>query len=70
MSYRDSDLIDDAMLELIEPSDCNDLLENDQVHYLDGHLINAYEVFVNTEPFLRCVTSSHSVEVSQPVANT
>jgi len=39
-----------------------------QVHYLDAHVINAYEVFVNTEPFLRCVTSSHWAEASQPVA--
>lgn len=40
-----------------------------QVHYLDEHSVNAYEVFVNTEPFLRCVTSTHS-ESSLPKANT
>jgi hypothetical protein len=40
-----------------------------QVHYLDEHRTNAYEVFVNTEPFLRCVTSTHS-ESTMPKANT
>lgn len=40
-----------------------------QVHYLDEHSTNAYEVFVNTEPFLRCITSSFS-ESSFPKANT
>ena len=40
-----------------------------QVHYLDDHSTNAYEVFINTEPFLRCVTSAYS-EPSLPKANT
>ena len=46
-----------------------------QVHYLDEHAVNAYEIFVNTEPFLRCVTTSQSADVqasltSSPKANT
>ena len=36
-----------------------------QVHYLDGHVINAYEVFVNTEPFLRCVTSAPALAAAE-----
>ncbi|XP_046455582.1 uncharacterized protein LOC124203051 isoform X2 [Daphnia pulex] len=40
-----------------------------QVHYLDEHSTNAYEVFINTEPFLRCITSAFS-ETSFPKANT
>jgi len=37
-----------------------------QVHYLDEHGVNAYEVFVNTEPFLRCVTSSETSASPKP----
>lgn len=40
-----------------------------QVHYLDEHGVNAYEVFVNTEPFLRCVTSA-APETTAPKPNT
>lgn len=38
-----------------------------QVHYLDEHAVNAYEIFVNTEPFLRCVTTAPSATLDAGV---
>lgn len=33
-----------------------------QVEYLDNHEVNGYEVYLNNEPFISCVTSTHSLK--------
>jgi hypothetical protein len=30
------------------------------VEYLDNHEVNGYEVYLNNEPFISCVTSTHT----------